>query len=48
MAHKHHLFIVCEGLSGTGKTRFAKKLSKKLNAVYFKTPQFPFNKLVIL
>lgn len=45
MAHKHNLFIVCEGLSGTGKTKFAKALSRKLNAVYFKTPPSPFNKL---
>ncbi len=40
MAHKHNLFIVCEGLSGTGKTKFAKALSRKLNAVYFKTLLF--------
>jgi len=37
-----NLFIVFEGLSGTGKTTIAKKIAKKLEAVYYKTPPPPF------
>lgn len=39
---KKTFFIVLEGLSGTGKTTIAKELSKKLGAVYYKTPPPPF------
>lgn len=45
MAYKRNLFIVYEGLSGTGKTKFARALSRKLNAVYFKTPSAPLDKI---
>lgn len=40
---KPRLFIALEGLSGSGKTKIAKLLAKKLNAVYFKTPPPPFS-----
>lgn len=36
-------FIVFEGLSGTGKTTIAKKVAKKMGAVYYKTPSPPFS-----
>lgn len=41
MGRKKNIFIVVEGLSGCGKTRITKALSKKLNAIYFKTPPPP-------
>ena len=44
MVRKSNLFIVCEGLSGAGKTEFAKALSKKTNALYFKTPPYSLNR----
>jgi dTMP kinase len=40
-----NLFIVIEGLDGSGKSTITKKLSHKLNCTSYKTPSIPFNDL---
>lgn len=38
-----NLFIVLEGIDGSGKTTVCRILSKRINAKFYKTPPFPFS-----
>ena len=42
-----HLFIVLEGVDGTGKTSVAKGLAKSLNAEYILTPMTPIDDIQV-
>jgi thymidylate kinase len=39
------IFIVIEGLDGSGKSTICEKLGHKLNCTIYKTPSFPYSKI---
>jgi dTMP kinase len=43
MKKSKNIFIVFEGLSGSGKTTIAKKIAKMIGGIYYKTPPYPFS-----
>lgn len=40
-----HLFVVVEGISGSGKTEISKRLAQQILAKYYATPPQPFSKM---
>ena len=40
-----NMFIVLEGIDGSGKTTVCQLLSNKINAQIYKTPSWPFSDL---
>lgn len=41
----HYYFIVLEGVDGTGKTSICEKVAKEIDAIVYRTPPFPFNRI---